>query len=202
MNAQDQLKKRRDEVINELSDAFADDALELAEFERRLAEAHKAEEVSALDATVRDLPKRAMGPDTAPATSLATVEKPRPVPAVVQAAPKTVRALLGSVSRGGAWALPHQLTVRALLGSCELDLREAVLSPGVTEIEVSAVFGSIEITVPPNLAVEVDGTAVLGSFEHLERAPARPDPDTPILRIKGKAVLGSVDVMTKVKARG
>ena len=35
---------------------------------------------------------------------------------------------------------------------------------GVSFIEAVAVMGNIEITVPPDVAVESDGDAVLGSF--------------------------------------
>lgn len=192
MSAEELLQRRRREVIDRLSDAFAEDELDVAEFERRLAEAHRAEESAALDATVRGLKQRTMGPETALAVAPKTT-----APAIMEA-PKQVRVLLGSITRGGAWALPKRVEVNAVLGTAVLDLRQASLGPGVTELEVKATFGSIEIIVPPHFAVEVDGTAVLGSFDHLERAPASPGPQTPILRVVGRAVFGSVEVETKL----
>jgi len=60
------------------------------------------------------------------------------------------------------------------------------------------VFGSIEIIVPPNLAVESAGASILGSFEGIQRVPRDPDPDLPILRVQGRAILGSIEVRTEV----
>jgi hypothetical protein len=92
--------------------------------------------------------------------------------------------------------------VRTVLGSAELDFREARLPPGIVEVEVEAVLGSVEITVPPHLAVEAEGGAVLGSFEHVARAPAQPAPDASVLRIRGRAVLGSVEIAMALPGAG
>jgi hypothetical protein len=60
------------------------------------------------------------------------------------------------------------------------------------------ILGSIEVVVPPGLAVEVHGSGILGSFESMSRAPGTPDPERPVLRVRGVALLGSVEVRTEV----
>ena len=42
------------------------------------------------------------------------------------------------------------------------------------------------------------GGAILGSFESVDRSPASPDPERPLLRIKGIATLGSVEIETRL----
>jgi hypothetical protein len=55
-------------------------------------------------------------------------------------------------------------------------------------------MGGAEIIVPPGLNVESDGIAILGGFDHTEEASLDPDPDAPILRLRGLALLGGVEV--------
>ena len=79
-----------------------------------------------------------------------------------------------------------------------LDFREAVLGAGVTDVNVLAVLGSVEIIVPPEIAVEAGGMAVLGGFEYQTNAPPRTDPNLPILRVRGLAVLAGVNVEVRL----
>jgi signal transduction histidine kinase len=122
---------------------------------------------------------------------------------------ETLRAVFGSTERRGTWKVPAQLQVHVAFGSAELDLREAELGPGLTTIDVSVKFGSIEITVPPDLAVEVNVSTVAGSCEDMRRAapvpPADPnsgepyraaaDTSAPRVRIVGTAAFGSCEII-------
>ncbi len=180
----------RERVIAALSDAFANDALEVEEFERRVTLAHTAETVEAIAALAADLP--------APAAALA--------PATVALAPapdenaalETVYAVFGGVDRRGAWTVPRRWRVVAAFGGAQLDLREARFPTGVIDLEVKAVFGGVQIVVPPGLAVEVHGAAILGGFQNVNRAPAHPDPDAPLLRVRGIAIMGGVDITMRL----
>ena len=185
------LRDRRDQVIAILTEQFGRDALELDELELRLERAQRADTVAALDALVADL-------DAALATALAVPPVPSSAALAQWPARRTMAAVFGSVERSGAWTAPRQLTAVAVFGSTELDFREATLAPGVTELRVRCVFGSVELIVPPWLAVEGDAVAILGSFEELHRAPAVPDPERPVLRITGVTVFGSVEVETRL----
>jgi len=106
----------------------------------------------------------------------------------------TVLAMLGGVERRGTWTVPRVLNVVAFMGGTMLDLREARLPPGPIELRVVAIMGGVEIIVPPHLAVESEGAAIMGGFEHVERAPQAPDPDAPVLRISGIALMGGVSI--------
>src|SRR5207253_280247 len=103
-------------------------------------------------------------------------------------------------TRRGRWRVPAHVIVKARLGSVELDLCDADIDRALTTIEVSAVLGSIEIWVPEGLHVECEGSALLGSFDHVvfDAASKR---DRRVVRIVGKATLGSVEIKVKRRAR-
>ena len=113
-------------------------------------------------------------------------------------APETVYAIFGGVDRRGTWNVPRRWRVVAAFGGAQLDLREARFPTGVIDLEVRAVFGGVQIVVPPGLAVEVHGTAIMGGFQDVNRAPAHPDPDAPLLRIRGLALMGGVEITMRL----
>ncbi len=131
---------------------------------------------------------------------------------------ETLTAIFSSVLRHGEWLPPEELRVRAGFGAVKLDLTQALLAPGVTELHVLAVFGSVELLVPPELEVELDASALFGSVERktarggmaaflrdqLRRVTgggARPesavDDDPPLLRVSGRAIFGSIVVRVR-----
>jgi hypothetical protein len=69
---------------------------------------------------------------------------------------------------------------------------------GPVDIDLRSVMSSTEIIVPPGLAVSTEGVAIMGSFEHVDRAPAHPDPEAPLLRIHGLAVMSSVEIRMRL----
>lgn len=185
------LRDVRERAIAQLSDAFAHDRLDLDEFERRLTMVHRAGTVAEVGQAVADLSE-------APAVAELVAARAAPPALVKPPAAHTVAAILGGVERRGVWALPRRLRAMAILGGMVLDLRDASLPPGVTEIEVLAVMGGVQLLVPPGLSVEVMGSAVLGGFDHVERLAPQVDPDRPVLRVRGLAVLGGVAVETRL----
>ena len=80
-----------------------------------------------------------------------------------------------------------------VFGSAEIDLRAAKLAGGQATLVLSVVFGGIEVFVPRDWQVVLEGTPVLGSIE--SRKAAVPDAEkTGTLSIKGSAVFGSIEV--------
>ncbi len=104
-------------------------------------------------------------------------------------------------SREGRWTLPRTMRVAAIMGSAELDLREAEIGEGISEIEVMAIFGSVEIHVPVGVRVECLGEALMGSFElRMSGVPDFP-PNAPTVRVTGTAYFSSVEVVVKALSR-
>ena len=56
-------------------------------------------------------------------------------------------AIMGGFQRGTGWVLPRHFKVVAVMGGIELDLRNARIAPGVSEIEVFALMGGVEVLV-------------------------------------------------------
>jgi hypothetical protein len=94
----------------------------------------------------------------------------------------------------------------SVFGSIELDLSGAAIEPALPDqnggraerlavVEASAVFGSVEITVPRSWRIVKEGAGVFGSYED-KTLPARPEPGVEIatLVLRGGAVFGSVTV--------
>jgi signal transduction histidine kinase len=110
-----------------------------------------------------------------------------------------LRVAFSNVQRGGAWTVPQDLYVRVLCGNAELDLREAHLEPGVTTIRVHITMGNLEVTVPPDLALDVDVQSVGGNVDSSPSTGAR-DPAKPLVRFVGVSKLGNFEV--HVRQRG
>jgi hypothetical protein len=107
-------------------------------------------------------------------------------------------AIMGGASRKGQWTPARRTTIIAMMGGVDLDFRSAALAPGVTEITVVAVMGGVEIIVPPGLAVECEGIGIMGGFDHHTESTTLAHADTPLLRIKGVALMGGVELRTRL----
>src|SRR5205814_58313 len=156
------------------------DHLDVDEFERRVTAAHNAQNGQELVALTRDLPA-SRAPASTPRVEQALVPQAQVRPT------QTLLAILSGTERKGQWLSPRKLRVWAVMGGAELDFREARLPAGVTEVLVFALMGGVHIVVPPGLAVDVGGSAIMGGFEHMQRAPMEVDGGRPLLRVHGFA---------------
>jgi DUF1707 SHOCT-like domain len=191
------LRDRREEVIALLTEGFTQDLLDVDELDTRLDRAHTAMTVADLDALVADLdPPKGDG-----AAGSATALAVRPDRSIVRDDPNRpattkMWCIMSGVDKKGRWVVPREMRVRCFMGGGRLDFREADFGPGVTELHVSAFMGGFQIIVPPELAVDVDASAIMGGFDERHRAPVAPAPDQAILRITGWVVMGGVEVAT------
>ena len=81
-------------------------------------------------------------------------------------------AILSHMRRDADWILPRLFRIFAFWGNAELDLTHVLLGPGTSTIEIRCIMASVEIRVPPDLRVESEVDAVLGSAE-VQREAAR-----------------------------
>ena len=189
-----ELGATRQEAIDALCEHFANDALSVEEFERRVDRAHKAGSADDLRVLLSDLPSGNLPERRDDPPSLAVEEAKASIPASRVKERGFMVAALGGTERKGRWIPARQNYAFAVMGGVALDFREALLPPGETEVWIFTAMGGAEIIVPPGLAVEADGVAILGGFEHTEEAFLSQDPDAPLLRIRGLALLGGVEV--------
>jgi hypothetical protein len=82
----------------------------------------------------------------------------------------------------------------AWYGGVDADLREATLAPDA-RLSVTALFGGIQLIVPPEWRIEKDIKAVAGGYDVSGEDPD--DPDAPVLRLEGHALCGGIAVSRK-----
>ena len=193
-------QKTRQRTIDALCQHFATETLDNDEFERRVDLAHRVETVQALRSLVADLPAlgTASGSSQKQATQAAVpgVRGHTADPHLVRG-PQFIVGILGGPSRKGNWVPPRHLRSVAFWGGVDLDFREARMGPGVTEVSAFAMMGGVKIIVPSDLQVECTGIGIMGGFDCSDEVRRVSDPDAPILKINGVAIMGGVDVKVR-----
>ncbi len=184
----------RERVAETLREAVAEGRLEMDEFEQRLDATFKARTHGELVPLVRDLPASG-GPVAGRKASSANW------PARIGGAPTSSGAFAfwGGFSRKGRWTVGPRFTAFAMWGGGEIDLREAHFAERDVVIRCFTIMGGMQVTVPPDLNVQVNGLGIMGGFgEHskLDEEP-EPAPDAPRVRITGFALMGGVGVERK-----
>ena len=182
-------RHRRDATIAQLCDHVAADHLDAEELERLIDRAHAAVTVAELDALVADLPALT-GTDAAPAVRTADI--------AVEAS-QTILAVMSGAERTGQWIASRNLRVFTVMGGAMLDIRDAIIPPGVTELELYVMMGGAEILVPPGLRVVSDGFGFMGGFDHrADPTSTTPGADAPTLRITGFCMMGGVEIVERL----
>ena len=100
-------------------------------------------------------------------------------------------AILGAFIRGSNSQAFRGADLTAIMGGCEIDLRNAAIH-GEATIDVFALWGDIEIRVPEDWTIESRVMPVLGGVEDKTRAPKGASAHRLILR--GFAIMGGVEV--------
>jgi hypothetical protein len=186
------LKERREVAIQSLCRHFAEDRLDITEFEARLDLAHRASTAKDLDALLADLQAPA---EVRPAAQDAP-RRSNPLRETARDS-RTLFAFMGGVERRGQWAPARKNLVIAIMGGAELDFREVEMPAGETEVYIICMMGGAEIIVPPELAVDASGVAIMGGFAHAA-APRRLEPGSAVLRINGLCIMGGVDIHVRL----
>lgn len=100
-------------------------------------------------------------------------------------------ALMSSIERKNSARdfLGGDLT--AIMGGCQLDLTQAEVGPDGAEIDTFALWGGVEIKVPPDWAIISKVVPIMGGFTDHSRPPR----DTKKrLVVKGMAIMGGVEI--------
>ncbi len=177
----------RDRVAEVLREAAGDGRIDLDELDERLELTFAAKTYADLVPITADLQA---------ATSGSTSPVPRPVPGL-PAVPdhSSSIAILSDCKRRGVWQVPANHAAFALMGSVLIDLRQARLSSHDTTINASAIMGEVKVVVPAHFNVIVDGVPILGDYgQGKDKVAADIGPDSPTVRVKGLALMGSVSV--------
>jgi hypothetical protein len=177
----------RDEVVEQLRVAAGDGRLTMAELEERMDLAFAARTYAELTPLTADLLDQAAG--TTPAV------RPGAVPARVTGEPgrRWTLALFSGPERTGRWVVGSRHNAGAVMGSVDLDLREARFETAEVRITAFALMGGVDVVVPDDCVLDAGGFALMGGFDESDKgdpAPAR----APVVRVRGFALMGGIDI--------
>jgi Domain of unknown function (DUF1707)/Cell wall-active antibiotics response 4TMS YvqF len=181
----------RNAAIDRLRAAYVDGRIDQDEFDERSQTALTSKTIGQLERLFDDLPS---------GYGQRAVSAVGQTPAVRPGQPTGNRvsiAIMSGVDRKGPWRVPDSSTAFAMMGGISLDLRDAILSNQVTTITAVAFMGGIEIVVPPGMHVESSGFGCMGAFENNAVINEHLPPDAPVLRVRGCAMMGGVEIKTK-----
>ena len=178
-----------------LREAAGEGRIDLEELDQRLEATYAARTYGDLVPLTADLP--VAHPANAP------VPTGRPLPARQGPQHAVSFAMMSETRRQGSWAPGESHTAVAVMGSVVLDLRQAALAPGrETVITANAVMGSVEVIVDTWTDVVVSGVGIMGDFSDSSAKVERViGPSSPVVRVRGLALMGSVNVKRRGASR-
>lgn len=175
----------RERVSTLLQQACAEGRLDSQELDERLDAAYSARTLAELEPLTADLP--AVGDTVVPASRSSLPAK---------AASPWVVAVMSGAKRKGRWRAARETTALAVMGGCEVDLREATADAPQITITSIAIMGSVEVIVPEGADVELEGIAIMGAKDCKVKDGPRPA-NLPRVRVRAFALMGSVEVKSR-----
>lgn len=177
----------RDRVADILREALAEGRLDAEEHAERIDAVYTAKTVGELEPLIRDLPagrrERAPEPGRAAPHSTAGV------------AGQNLVAIFSGATRKGRWRVGRTMNAFACFGGVDIDLTEALFEQPEIVINATAIFGGVDITVPENVTLRGTGTGICGGFD--VETQEGPDPDAPVIVVRGAAIFGGVGAKAK-----
>ncbi|MFP4365235.1 MAG: DUF1707 domain-containing protein [Spirochaetia bacterium] len=179
----------RNTVIQQLQDSFAQNIIDMDEFDKRIAMTENAVTKGELQEIVRDLPE----PEQDRVNTVKSSETSR-TPKVREAGGFILNVFSGT-DRKGVWRPAEETSVISVFGGSDIDLRKAVFAYDTIYIHTVSVFGGTDIIIPPGVNVDVRGIGIFGGFD--SKGTEYEYPDGPTVIVDGVAVFGGTDVVVK-----
>ncbi len=178
----------RERVAKILHDAMAEGRLTVDELDERLQTVYKSRTLGELVPITADLPVAGtIGTSLQPAQQRLPSEKIGGTPGATASF-----AMMSGFERTGNWVVPRYHTAVAIMGGGTLDLTQARFAEPQVTIQAITIMGGIEILVPDDITVRVQGFGFMGGFDH--RASGDGPPGAPVVTINGFALMGGVEV--------
>ena len=185
------LEKERERAIETLSQHFAQDNLSLEELERRIERVYQATSIQAVRDLTRDLPSEAEAPVPA--------RRPAPVPPAFAPEYGRIVSFMAQTKRHGIWEPPRELKVVSVMSETLLDLTEAQLQPGVTEIRLRGLMTQLKVIVPRGVRVVLETSAFLSEIGDETTEPPPVGSGAPVVRITGRVVMSELKVFVRTR---
>lgn len=179
----------RDRVVDVLRESLMAGRLDQDEHAERLDQVLRARTLGELEPITNDLPEAAAIAGPTP-VNLPATRIPVEPPANPAESQESMVAIFGGGERKGRWRVKLRTRVVAIFGGYDLDLSDAVFEGREVEISVFAMFGGVHIRVPEGLEVRNHGSGIFGGYGVV--GSKSPDPNAPVLVVKGVAIFGGV----------
>ena len=178
-----------DQVIEVLRDSLMTGRITQDEHAQRLEQTLSARTLGELEPITQDLAvpgPSATGPAAASSTSVVPIEEPaNPADSF-----DTMFAIFGGGERKGRWRVKRRTNAICIFGGHDLDMSDAIFEGREVVLWAFAVFGGIDITVPEGVEIRAEGVGIFGGFG--ARGSKNPDPNAPVVVLKGLALFGGV----------
>ena len=189
------LERERERTIEVLSEHFAQDNLSLEELEHRIEQTYRATSVANLRDLTKDLPAEA----SAPVPTKKGGRGQAPVPEIFAPERDRIVSVMAQTKRRGMWQPPRHLDLWSVMSEVNLDLTQARLSPGVTEIHLRAIMATVKVIVPPGVRVVVQPSAFMAEVSDEVLNPPPVGSNAPVVRITGPVVMAELKVRVRTR---
>jgi len=99
-----------------------------------------------------------------------------------------------NIFSGGKQRVMHQVFrgghINCIFGGSEVDLTQATLADGVSELEVNTIFGGVTLIVPADWKVQLKMTSIMGGFSDKRSYVKENSDPSRVLIIKGSTIFG------------
>jgi hypothetical protein len=194
MTETENVESRKRVAIERLTERYSHDELPMDEYERLVADIHRASSVQEL-AVVEDIVGGKIGaaPSSGAGNSPAQNRDAENGFLNEDLVPSCV-AIFAERAYRGNWLRKPNIAASTVLASQVFDFTDTDLPAGQTLLEAVAVLGSIDIIVPKGVAVRIDVSPILGEVKVARGVDTSEREGKPLLVITGNAILGSVTV--------
>ena len=103
-----------------------------------------------------------------------------------------------NIFSGGKQRVMHQVFrgghINCIFGGSEVDLTQATLAEGVSELEVNTIFGGVTLIVPADWKVQLKMTSIMGGFADKRSYVKESSDPSRMLIIKGSTIFGGGEI--------
>lgn len=108
---------------------------------------------------------------------------------------KSTFAIMSGLDKNGHFVVGKSYQIKAIMGGCSIDFRQAQFKYQETTMNVVAIMGGVEMIFPKGIRIIVEGMPILGG---ISQSPNKAlPPYAPQIKIKAKAILGGIDISIK-----
>ena len=166
--------REREQAVAVLHDAVGGGYLDLTEFEQRSATVYAAKTRGDLRSALSDLPG---------AAHLLAAN----VPTVAAGSPEIMDIGWTTVKRQAGWEVPPYLMISGSMGGADLDLTQAVLSPGGCVIEVEATWSTVKILLSEAMSLRTHEYRGGQNSTLKDKSGPPTVPGGPVIDVRGRA---------------